>query len=412
MNNSMFKLKIKINADSMINLSVLLFIFLYFLPITITLPGIIRKPLLIFGFAIFAFSVFSKYQHYFLMWLIASLYAVVFYMCSWTAYLSFASYMFPAFISIEFFVLALMVLDGRFALSKSVINILIIVTLITAITSIVGLQKYPLAIRTLGQGATDENAPLQLIFRQNNIAGWGLIFAMAFMEGPLLYAYKKKKNWKLLIPFIVDGICVFLSQVAFAIILAIVEVFLILINGQSRKLIFRIIPIFVLAIIAWFQRGEILKYLMKWASEHGLTVFQLRAQNLYDLLLFKDTSGDAGARFELYSKSFSSMLKHPFGILLFSDGEKMDLLGYHSDFFDMLGSTGIIGVFAIIVVIRCLVSRNRRISDAYERRFMIIMSGLFGVMFFINPILSNPHIWLVTLLMAASLIGNNMIEAV
>lgn len=400
----MFGLKFKLNSDNMIDISTIIFTILYFIPISITFPEILRKPLLVLGFVFLAIAVLAKNYKYFVIMILTLLFLIAYYYVSWSSEIDFFSYIFPAFVSVEFGIVSMMVLDGKFQLSKKVIWFLLAITFITAITSIIGLQQYPLAIRTLAKSATDDNASLQHLYRQHNIAGWGLLFAMAFLEGPLLFLYKKTKKWIFLFMLVLDGICVLLSQLAFAIILMFVVIFLVFINGQQKKIILRIIPFFILALIMWFQRERVLETLYNLAVKYDLDVLQLRVSNLHSLLLLKDTSGDAGTRFELYINSFNSFISHPFGLFFLSRNSRAGMLGFHSEFFDMIGATGVFGCIAIGSFISAFFIRIKKIKEHYFKRFYAIMWGNFIIMFIINPVITQPHVWIAAFLVPAILV--------
>lgn len=400
----MFRLKLKLNSDNMIDISTIIFTILYFIPISITFPEILRKPLLVLGFVSLAIAVFAKNYKYFIIMILTLLFLMAYYYVSWSSEIDFFSYIFPAFVSVEFGIVSMMVLDGKFQLSKKVIWFLLAITFITAITSIIGLQQYPLAIRTLAKSATDDNASLQHLYRQHNIAGWGLLFAMAFLEGPLLFLYKKTKKWIFLFMLVLDGICVLLSQLAFAIILMFIVIFLVFINGQQKKIILRIIPFFILVLIMWFERERVLETLYNLAVKYNLDILQLRVSNLHSLLLLKDTSGDAGTRFELYINSFNSFISHPFGLFFVSRSSRAGMLGFHSEFFDMIGATGVFGCIAIGSFISAFVIRIKKIKEHYYKRFYASMWGNFIIMFIINPVITQPHVWIATFLVPAILV--------
>lgn len=396
--------RIHINTNSLIHFSLAVFAFLYFLPITITLPDIIRKPLLIIGLISFIGALLISESKYLLWYVIASVIALVYYAVSWSVRLSFTSYMFPALVSIEFLVCSLMVLDGRVQLPRKIVWLFYIAILVTAVTSIIGLQQFSMAVRILGQGASDENSSMQYIFRRYNIAGWGLLFGMGFIEGSLIYEYKKNKKWFFLIAIIVDGICILFSQLAFAIILSAMVMLFSIINGKSRDFILRLLPLIVAFIVCWIERRAILAFLYNLTVRNNLVMLQLRIINLSDLLLFGSTFGDTGVRFDLYMRGVDSFFQYPFGLFLVERSNITDILGFHSEFFDLIGSLGIFGFITVVLLFMCLLSRLKKIEGKYNRRFYIIMAGSFSIMFLINPVLYQPHIWLSTLLIPAILI--------
>lgn len=409
---SILKLKIrfihKYTADELAALSIGIFIILYYLPITILIPELIRKPLLILGFVFFTFSILLKGISYFLGYIITIVFLVLYYLSSWKEWVSFTSYIFPMLISLESLFLAAAVVDKKIVISDSVVFFLITIVGITALTTSLGLLTFPMAVRELGQLSTDETLPTLMLYRKYNIAGWGLLFGMAFLEGPLLYLYKVKRKKYLLAISILNAICVLLSQLAFAIIISFIESFFVFINVKNKKVLYSIFFfVFVFGILLWLIREPILMYIYNFLGDYNnLAKLQLRVKNVYDLLVLNSTEGDAGARFSLYMKSFDTFLKHPFGLLI--DGESAEtLLGFHSEFFDFLGAMGIIGAVFVTIMIFRFLTNVKKTRNGYDKRFLGIMEITFMLFFVINPVFTHPHIWISTLLIPAVIINSN-----
>lgn len=398
----------RINASVLASTSIVLFSILYLLPITILIPEIIRKPLLILGLLLFVLALFFlKDIKYLLLYFFLLIYLCAYFFCSWAALLRFKSFMFPAFISIEFLICSFLIIDKKIIIPSKVIWLILLCALITSITSIIGLRLFPTAIRSLGQSSTDENMPIHRMYRQYNIAGWGLLFGIAYLEGGIVYLFKEKKKIVFIFLIICYTLCVLMSQLAFAIILASFLIFIVLINNKGVR--FYICLLFFSFIIAflWIDKETILNLLYDKATEHNLTILQLRVRNLQDLLVNSNTEGDAGARFELYLKSWDSFVDHPFSLLFAMDLPFEEILGFHSEFFDLLGALGIFGLLGIFLLIISFNKRIKKINDSYSRRFYAVMVCSFILLGVINPILSHPHIWLSSLLVPSAIIRNN-----
>lgn len=398
-------LVIQISSDGLMAMSLYMFILLYNLPITILVPDPIRKSLLIIGLLLFIIGVSIKNIKYILLFVVGVAVEVVFYIMSWSAQLSFGSYIFPAFISMEFLICAFMIIDGRVNIPKGLITLFIIVTFITALTTILGLLQYPTAIRTLARVSDDYNAYWQNLYRTKNIAGWGLLFSMAFSGGTFLYLYKKQKNLIFLVVLAVDIVCVLMSQLMFAILMMGLIIFFVFINGKSRYVIHRTIPFLILFILFWIERERILLWLYSLFEDTDLKVLSLRIKNLYDLLVLKDSAGDAGTRFELYAMSLESFINHPFGRFFVGTGNVLNEIGFHSEFCDLIGTLGVFGLGFILYLFYEIKKRISRISNIFDRRFYISMVSIFGIMFLINPIIPYPQVWMSTLLIPLIAIG-------
>lgn len=398
------KLSLKLNANNLIAISIIIFTVLYLLPITITWSEIVRKPLLIFGLLLFVVALFCGKKKFLAIYIVACVIALLFFSCSWSTRLSFGSYMFPVFVSLEFYICTLMILEKQIVMPRKTIWFVLIVSLITSLTSIVGLINYPLAVRALGQGGADDNFLQLMQYRSYNIAGWGLLFGISFLEGSALYLYKEKRKLLLLVMAIAGGICVLFSQLAFAILFEALIIFFVLLNGKGQKYIFRLLPFFILFLFLWLERQAVLDLLYDLVQKSQLTILQLRVKNIRDLILFKDSSGDAGTRFELYTKSLSSAINNPLGLFFKNKSDIESAIGFHSEFFDLIGALGILGLISFLFFVFSLKSRLKMVTDTYKKRFILVMFLSFGVMVLINPVLSQPHIWLAALLIPSSII--------
>ena len=389
------------DSSSLITISVALFIILYNVPITLVMPGVVRKPLLIIGLLLFIVALCLENILYLSVYLLAAVIIFLYFQFSWSLKLDAASYIFPAMVSIEMLFSMILIYDKKIRLPDLLIKFLIFVTVITAVTSIIGLIKVPTGIRALGQAETASNASIRYMLRKSNVAGWGLLFGMAFFEGPLLHLYKQNRKAYILFVFAVNGACVFLSQLAFAILLSASTIFFVLINGKQKQYKARMSLFLILFLGFCIAREKILTWLYELMLKTNLSVLSLRMKNIYDLILFHDTTGDAGGRFELYSRSIETFFKNPFG-LQFAD--KVDIyrsIGFHSEFFDLLGVFGIFSVIGIVLIALRIKKRINRIVKIDIRRFSIIMLFAFLIMCVINPVFYHPQIWLSALLVPA-----------
>lgn len=391
---------INITPDFLITVSLYIFVVLYNIPVTIILPGIIRKPLLLLGVGCFFLGMLMLGKvKYVLMFMGAVAAEMLYHYLSWSIKLSFTSYMFPAIISVEFLICALMLLDGEIKIHESFLKFFIIVTLLTSLTTIIGLIEYPTAIRTLGQVSDDVNSYWQNLYRTRNIAGWGLLFGMSFATGTMYYVYKNTRSKLAVIALIFTSLAVVMSQLMFAIILMAIGIFLVFVNGSGRTIIIKSLPFMVAFLVFWVFRAQILTALYEMFQDTDLQMLSLRFKNLYDLLVMRDTTGDAGARFELYLMSINTFLNHPiFGRMLIGDTDVMLEIGFHSELFDLLGTLGIVGITLVVYVILILFKRIIRICSYQDRRFYFSMCILLIIMFIINPIIPYPHMWMSTLL--------------
>ena len=201
----------------------------------------------------------------------------------------------------------------------------------------------------------------------------------------------------MLTTFLLDIICIILSQLMFAILMSGILILIGLINKNKKGILLRVIPIIVVALVLWFEREQILSWLYDLIHGSKFSVLSLRVKNIYDLLVNKDTSGDAGARFELYKLSLTSFLHYPLGRFLCGTKGVLDEIGFHSEFCDLIGTLGVFGVIIIILTVSVFWRKIKCISNIFDKRYYISMVGVFLIMFIINPIIPYPQIWLTSL---------------
>ncbi|WP_028235567.1 hypothetical protein [Pseudobutyrivibrio sp. MD2005] len=391
------KTKISIASDTLIVFSLYVFTILYNIPITILIPNIIRKPLLLIAIMSFMLGLVKKGSIYLFGFVGLIFFEIVYYSYSWSAKLSFSSYIFPAAVSVEFYVCALLILDKKLKVSSKYLRFYTIVILITTLTTVLGLIHYPTAIRTLGQVADDVNSYWQNYYRSLNMAGWNALFGIAFFCGTLLYMLKMKKEFLIFLTLLSSIVCVVFSQLMFAVLLMMCLLFFVFINDTYKRMIAKMIPFTLLFSILWLGKAKILMWLYGIICNTKMDMLALRVKNLYNLFILKDTDGDAGARFERYSRSINTFVRNPFGRYFSQEKNPLVEIGFHSDFCDILGTVGFLGIIVITIVIITMYRKIKLIKYPYEKRFYIFEVFTLLIMFIINPVISHPHMWLSTL---------------
>ena len=284
------------------------------------------------------------------------------------------------------------VIDKR----DKIIKLVTLVMTITAITTIIGLMKYPLAARELGRsvGYTRTVGNFEQIkweYRLNNIAGWSQIYGMVYLIPICILLFRSRRKMGYLIPAVICGICIIFSQITFAFILAIVLVFLFSIDFRnSRNSIITLTIVAALIILAYINKDLILRTLIDWTSNGNLEFLSRKLNELY-LVTQNNITGDAELRFSLYQNSLNVFFEYPvFGY--FATGQNtQDVFCYHSDFFDFLGFYGATGIIILAAIVIAYLRYILRFKNKYVYVTYLITVL---ILFVLNPIWYSPQIFI------------------
>ena len=167
------------------------------------------------------------------------LFAFLFWYKTWITQLDTLAYVFYCFASLIFVFggIALYSSNNESMLKRLFIFITIIY-FVTSITTIAGLNVYPLAVREFARGSTyDTSLDFNLrknIYRRMNIASWSQIYGMLFAIPTSLFVWKKKK--KIFFLALCVSLCLMLafSQITFAVLMAALLIAGILIFRETR----------------------------------------------------------------------------------------------------------------------------------------------------------------------------------
>lgn len=268
-------------------------------------------------------------------------------------------------------------------LKRLILNLFVI----TSITTILGSFLFEEASRALASGNQLENTTYQLW----NIGGYGFIYALSLSIPWIMYLYNKNREKKYIVILILFCFCIIRASYATAILLMIfsfvMSCFMNSVRTQ-RGLIFAFIIFVFLLLIASFLilDSSFWEFLLRLTS--GNRTLQFRVQNMRDLILYQNMSGDISMRGDLYSYSWNSFLQNP--LLGNISSSKNFPLGYHSEFIDLLGGCGVVGLLLLIVLVHLITKSVSKVyrNAAITRYYVLAMVGLiiFG---FVNTILGS-----------------------
>lgn len=393
-------MRIKINGEKFIAISLILLIIYLCLPISMSfLSSLLIRGIVVISSASFLVGMIllNKWKQL-MVFAGLFLFAFLFWYKTWITQLDTLAYVFYCFASLIFVFggIALYSSNNESMLKRLFIFITIIY-FVTSITTIAGLNVYPLAVREFARGSTyDTSLDFNLrknIYRRMNIASWSQIYGMLFAIPTSLFVWKKKK--KIFFLALCVSLCLMLafSQITFAVLMAALLIAGILIFRETRvKTIVSSLVVLAILCIILLNLKAILGFFITFSDAVGLDFLSAKLSDMQTLLLYRNAVGDAGARGELYSRSLDTFLKSPIIGLLSGGKGNLYTIGYHSDFFDMLATFGAVGLVIIISSVLGYFRFLKKINSGF-RRDMILIFLCFILLFILNPVINSPQIF-------------------
>lgn len=393
-------MRIKINGETLIATSMYLLIIYLCVPISmIYLNSMLIRVIALFSALLFVagMAIMNKWKQL-VAFMGLFVFAILFWVITWKVQLDTITYVYYCFASLTF-VFGGMALNSSFneTMLKRLFIFLTVIYFITAITTILGLNIYPLAARELARGSAYDISldftTTKNIYRSMNIASWSQIYGMMFAIPTALFIWKKKKSFFFLVFSIILGVMMIFSQITFAVLLMMALAFGIIILRKSDMKTIIISLIALVAVLLTLANLEgILTFVIRVFDAIGLDFLSTKLNDLQTLLLYGSAVGDASARGELYGRSFDTFVENPIVGLLIGGEAGLSNIGYHSDFFDMMGTFGLVGLIIMIISISKYFGFLRKTKFDTKRELMIIMIG-FVALFVFNPVLNSPQIF-------------------
>lgn len=283
----------------------------------------------------------------------------------------------------------------RFNTNNKILGVVFtLVMIITIITSIVGMSKYAYLVpgnetitRTLGNGGEFSDEARKILNR-SNIANWQLAYGFACASSAYVMKYSQERKKRYLV--IVGLIILFLvrSQITFALLFAAIPVVFYFLYHKSIKLqIIKLFIFLIISIIVIINISSVLYSLYSFMLERGITMLAIRFYQLYESVKGGALVGTGAGRIDLYTLSISQFFSHPIlGYKVENYSELFTKLGMHSQIFDTLGGTGIIGfLFAFLPFLYVVKSVRMCHADRTDKAFINL--GIFILIIFM---ITNP----------------------
>ena len=224
---------------------------------------------------------------------------------------------------------------------------IIFAVVVTAITTIIGVIRFPEASRILATIETSDSED-NLIFNWNNIGGYEFVYTCVLLYPVLILAYKMRKIGRVtfLALFFFLVMLVIFAEYTIALILVMITSLLYFAGKKTNAGQLLIIGIVLFALLFLFQ--STVNSFLVWLSDNlGSDIISERLTSISGGVSGIESS--ESNRLELYELSFNAFLKSPaFGNMFY----KGAVSGGHSFILDSLADYGLLGGITLVVLYR------------------------------------------------------------
>lgn len=267
----------------------------------------------------------------------------------------------------------------------------LILLIVTLVTTIIGNLRYNIPSRFLATSNLD--ASLKFLYRLQNIGGFGFSYLLLFMVPLFLYLYNNSRSKRYLLLLLLTLICAIETQYTSLILLLLPATVLSYTIGLKAVTKFFVILFSLLpSIVVYLNLDTIFNHLIRLFSNYASV--QIRIIEIYHLLgNSSDLGSDIGERQRLYQMSLESFSANP----LYGARDPLSV-GGHSQVLDLLGSSGLVGVVLVLLLVLIftylLSGMSRRVPKT-GKTILQLNALLFVVLSIINPIFTSVQLGLV-----------------
>lgn len=399
----------KIASKSMLFGGIEILLVLTLLPVTQCLPSLIRWALQ--GISILLFLVglfFERNKRYLIGYLVCVVFALIYVYNVWNFNESIFTCAFNVMTVFAFSFYGVIFLtqeniDKKYQMR--IVTTIIFLVFITSVTTIIGLQKYPLAVRELGRVGSGYSSSgqdflmLKTVYKLNNIASWSIVYGIVLATPWFINRYKESKKIKYLIELLIVSICILKAQLTIGMIVTMLLIFLSIYQPSHKpKDIVLALIILLIGILLILFSNEILLFIVQITGSRNLGMISGKLLDLSFLLQGKQT-GNVLVRFERYTRSLKHFLDHPFVGLSIYGVHEYGLFGNHSDFFDMAGYYGLFGLFVLLVIIYNYFADIQKSVSIYSKWNVLVPFVGLIIVFVLNPVWYSPQVFATAILL-------------
>lgn len=371
-------------------------------------PSSIRYLILFISFGFYCLTLLklpSKiFQQAIISVILIALLTFLVYMANFIAYTTFIKKLISMFEFWYGLLLANALLVTNNCHRKTIFRFVIFLLIFTSITTINGNIIYPHASRILAQ-VSNYKMKMEPLYNKTNIGNFGFAYSLVLTAPLLLFIEKKERvTIKKFVYYAIIALfiyCLVMTEYTIGIILVILYSLVILLIKEKNieKLPRYLLLGSIVCILLLFLFGGVVSDAIK-ALCMNIDSTLIRAK-LYSISEVIAGSGinagtDFYSRMTLYIDSFKCIFKYPLvGSWLFGAGK----IGGHSEILDLLGGTGIIGLFSVLYIVRTW-WRNCMVSNSNElKKHVTIVVIIMLILSFLNPVFSNIQLGFTTFLL-------------
>lgn len=397
-----------VTSNDIMYYAIILLLVITCLPLSQCLPIIIRQGLQMISIIMFIFGLLCQRKlKNIIGYFFCVLFSLVYVYNVWKFNHSIVTCVFNVMASFSFCFYGMIALNSSSRDQKNlrrVICLTFLLFVITGVTTIIGLEKYPLAVRELGRSGSgystsgQEFIELRAEYKMNNIATWSILYGMVFIPHWLINQFKKERKVYYLILCVVELFCIIKAQLTIA---TIISILLIIFCVYKPSLNRRGILLLSFIVVAGFAtiafRNEIFMAFISIVSSRNLSMLGNRLIDIKNLFQGGKT-GDISARFERYTRSLNLFMQHPICGLSIYGVDEAGAFGNHSDLFDMLGYFGMCGFIVII----CMVKHYWNVMKSCKglKRWEVFVPFVgFLLLFAMNPVWYSPQVFATALML-------------
>ena len=261
------------------------------------------------------------------------------------------------------------------AAGSKYIKVFVFALVITILTTIIGVIRYPNAARVLATTASSSD-PLAITYNMCNIGGYGFVYTIVLLYPILILAYKRNKIrlWVAIVGAVAAFMLVIFSEYTIALLLLIITSTLFFMKkGLNRRGVVILIIVSIIAVIILNDVvSDILSFL---ANAVGSEQVSYRLNALAGGAAGIQSSEDN--RIGLYLRSLSTFIHSPICGSMFNGGGG---IGGHSQILDTMAQYGLIG-FALVFLM------FRKIYRLFFQPFVNLEGGGYVLWAFVQTIL-------------------------
>ena len=369
-------------------LSLLLLSIYYTMPIMINLLGSLRHLYLAGSVFMFMLGLFlDRDAKLFFAFVLMELLILLLWKSIWNAQMGFGNYVMPVSVFNIYFTAA------HYAVNT-----------ITAVTTILTFRSNPWAVRNSTR--TDIAEATKYRWRSLNIGNWNYLYGVVFLVPCLVFLFccsRHKLLWAAWLAVIMVAILV--SELTIALFFALMAIVLIFIGKPENRLQFLILLAGIVFVVAFAAYLDKFVYFLREVTENiGLGTIAKKMDTIYILLTENTATGNASDRMNLYGTSLSTFFDHPLTGMIFVKESPIGRIGFHSEFCDLLGGIGLIGLSSLAFFLYERYAMIKLyIAEEFRWRVGIITAGVF-LLAVLNPILYAPQISMNAFLMPTLLV--------